>query len=381
MPAHILLCIDTSRHYGRAAVLGANAYALRHADWIFDAQFQRANIVRSLQSNEHYDGMLCQILPDEALPLVAGRRMPYVSVEAGQGGQMATVIPDNAAIGRMAAEYFLRRGYERIGYCGPEDVAFSDERRAAMRQAVVTAGREFCEVSLRITGAGLKQLSYPMGVLAAVLQIGANLAGKCRMAGVMVPEQLSILTVDNDEVAAEITRPPLSTIDQHPEEIGYRAAELLHALMEKGTRPATELRVQPLGIVERQSSAATAVADEDVATVLRYISRHALEGAQAGDVFGAIPVARRTVEIRFRKLLGRTVQEEITRVRLDRARFLLARTHLSIAAISQQCGFSCQSDLSKTFARVYGTSPLKFRQTHRHGGAEASVSALRPRLQ
>jgi LacI family transcriptional regulator len=296
----------------------------------------------------------------------------------------ATVAPDHTSIGQVAAEYFLRRGYERIGFCGPEGTPFSVERCSAMREAVLAAGREFVQVRINIDEVDLRRLQFPMGVFASLLQIASSLTVTCRLAGVMVPEQLSILTVDNDEVAAGVTRPPLSTIEQNPQEVGYRAAELLHRILRGDVSSDTQMRIKPVGVVERQSTAALAVADPDVAAVLRHIHQHALSGLQAGEVFRAIPVARRSIEIRFRRLLGRTVQEEIGRVRLERARFLLTRTHLSIAAIAQQCGFSCQSDLSKGFARVYRTTPLRFRQEHRHGAVHpflpADVTSAEPPL-
>lgn len=79
------------------------------------------------------------------------------------------------------------------------------------------------------------------------------------------------------------------------------------------------------------------------------------------DVLKHVAVARRTLELAFSRLLGRTIEREIMRVRLERARTLLLRTDLGMAAIAAASGFAHASHFSAAFKRVMGVSPRDFR--------------------
>ena len=53
----------------------------------------------------------------------------------------------------------------------------------------------------------------------------------CRSLGILVPEDVAVIGVDNDELICELTSPPLSSIEQGARTIGYQAAALLDRLM------------------------------------------------------------------------------------------------------------------------------------------------------
>ena len=72
-------------------------------------------------------------------------------------------------------------------------------------------------------------------------------------------------------------------------------------------------------------------------------------------------VSRRLLELRFRKALNGTIQEELQRTRLKRVRTLLAETNLSVTAIAKACGFTGKSYLGKVFRRTFGTTMTKYR--------------------
>ncbi len=64
----------------------------------------------------------------------------------------------------------------------------------------------------------------------------------------------------------------------------------------------------------------------------------------------------------FRKEYGMTVGEYIRDLRIARSADLLANSDLSLADISQECGFSDQSHFSRTFKQAYGFTPLRYRK-------------------
>ncbi len=97
--------------------------------------------------------------------------------------------------------------------------------------------------------------------------------------------------------------------------------------------------LQPLGIMERQSTDVYAVNDELVLQAMKYIREHAYDGITVDDLLNNVPLSRRLLESRFRKATGKTPHEMISQRRLERVEQLLRETDLSLEEIAKQCGF------------------------------------------
>ena len=65
----------------------------------------------------------------------------------------------------------------------------------------------------------------------------------------------------------------------------------------------------------------------------------------------------------FHRRFGCTFGEFLRRVRLSRAQAQLRRTKNSIAEIAMECGFADQSHLTRLFAKAFGTTPARYRQS------------------
>jgi len=96
-----------------------------------------------------------------------------------------------------------------------------------------------------------------------------------------------------------------------------------------------------------------------------YIREHATEGIHVDDILRVVPSSRRRLERLFHDLLGRSPAEEIRRVRIERARHLLATTDLSIPRVAAASGFGTGEYLATVFRQATGTSPLKYRASAR----------------
>jgi LacI family transcriptional regulator len=101
-------------------------------------------------------------------------------------------------------------------------------------------------------------------------------------------------------------------------------------------------------IVPRRSTDFVAVADPDLAQALRYIRDHARSGLSAGQVPGTGGLSRDALNRKFRKLLGRSVQEEITRVRTEQIGRLLNETNLPVAEMAEAFGFPDAKDFLRS---------------------------------
>ena len=191
---------------------------------------------------------------------------------------------------------------------------------------------------------------------------GREVLEACRAAGLRVPEEMAVVGVDNDELLCELADPPLSSVALNAEAGGYRAAALLDRMMRGRSRKPTRLTVEPLHVVTRRSTDIVALDDAVVASALHFIHDHAGRPIGIDDVVERVLISRRALEIRFKKVTGRTLLAELRRVRLERARRLLQETDLSLSRVAGAAGYSSESYLTQVFRQELGQTPARYRR-------------------
>jgi len=172
---------------------------------------------------------------------------------------------------------------------------------------------------------------------------------------------VAILGVDNDELFCELAHPPLSSIAYSTENIGYEAAHLLEKLMHGKKVPPANL-FPPIGVVTRRSSDILAINDPDLSSALRFIRSNPSKHISVKNLLDQVHVSRRTLESKFRRILGRSPLDEIVRVRILEAQQLLTQTKLSMVEIARLSGFSNAERLSVVFKKKTGSAPQSYRK-------------------
>lgn len=286
---------------------------------------------------------------------------------------------DSAAIGRMAAGYFLERGHARFAFVGDTraESYWSVERERSFRRSLRAAGRrelyvygpcgarerrDWAAESPRMQ-AWLRSLPKPIALFAPNDRRGKQVLDACLDAGVRVPEEVSVLGVDNDEWICEASVPTLSSVQCSPREAGYEIAAHLDRMMRgERLRGKREYVVPPVRVVTRQSTDWRAVADRRMERALALIRERACEPSlRVGDVARACGLARRATEIRFKNATGRTVREEVERVRLERLRALLVESDGALGELARQSGFASQTHAGRVFRARFGLTMGQFR--------------------
>jgi LacI family transcriptional regulator len=296
------------------------------------------------------------------------------------------VVNDDAATGRAAGDYLLSCGFNNFAYCGVAGTGWSEQRERGFCAAVAAADLSpsvFAQ-SLpwweKVASRGrlarwLLGLPLPAGLFACNDTAGLKVAGLCRDLGIAVPESLAIIGVDNEDVLCEMASPTLTSIQLDCEEIGFRAAALLDGLLAAPPRPAPTpsaprsgsapprrpILVAPGGVVERESTRVYTSDDPLVRQAMRFIRLNADRPIDVGDVLAAVPASRRSLESRFKRATGRTLKEEVVRVRLSRARELLRGTRLTVADVAARSGFASVQRFHEVFRAAEGATPGAYR--------------------
>jgi LacI family transcriptional regulator len=401
---HVILLLDMSNPYLRKVARSVATYAHQQGNWDFHiVQDQFKNLIYLMHDPLENPIDLRQWRPNGAIgyfsnPQIAKAihelKTPVVEIE----GEVSWTDPkwgipyfttDNEAIGRIGARELIERGFKRLAFCGVPKTRicrWTDQRRAAFEQFAREAGvpcASFVDASSprdnpaklhKQLSAWLKSLEKPVGLMAAYDVRARHLLTICRELGILVPEEVAVIGVNNDELICELTSPTLSSIEQGGHTIGFQAAALLDRLMDGQKTSQLRFVVQPEGVVTRRSSDAMAIDDPDVAAALRYIRQRACEGIQVSDVVDAVAVSRTVLNERFRLTVGRTIRAEILRIQMDRARQLVAATDMPLNLVALHAGFRYLQQMITAFHRHFGKTPGEFRNLSRQGIAGLSKS-------
>lgn len=122
------------------------------------------------------------------------------------------------------------------------------------------------------------------------------------------------------------------------------------------------LLLAPLRVIVRQSSDLSAIPDADVARACGFIREQAHRRLSVSDVAKSARIGRRTLERRFRTVLGRGLAEEIRRCHVERAKGLLGDANLTIVTVASRAGFGSAKQFAVAFRVVTGMTPRMFRQ-------------------
>ncbi len=107
---------------------------------------------------------------------------------------------------------------------------------------------------------------------------------------------------------------------------------------------------------------------------LRFIRELAHQPIRVTDLLRKVPTSRRYLERRFRKLLGRSILDEIRRVHVERASQLLVQTDLPLHSIAERSGFTDAKRFSAVFRQMMGLTPSAYRQRLRCGNPGGPTS-------
>jgi LacI family transcriptional regulator len=379
----VALLIETSNSYARGILAGITDYVRHHEAWsIYLPEQDRGGRPPRWLSRWKGDGIVARIETDEIATALRKTKIPVVDVSAARHlKDIPWVETDDEAIAKIAVQHLMERGFQNLGFYGDNAFNWAIWRREHFERLAREAGAKcfvldsICRMDetyswnreKRSLAAWLKKLPRPVGIMACYDIQAQKLLDVCRELNIAVPEEVAVLGVDNDQLICELASPRLSSVICNTRRTGFEAASLLDRMMSGEIVSPESILVEPLGIETRQSTDVLAIDDADVAAALRFIRENAASGINVSDVLREIPLSRRVLESRFRRSLGRTPHEEITRLKIDRVKQLLTATDLSLSEIATRTGYRHDEYMSVAFKKVVGVPPRDYRQAENKG--------------
>jgi LacI family transcriptional regulator len=315
-------------------------------------------------------------------PELLGRSMQalapaaIVTVAADRTSEgMASACLDEEAIATLALEHLLSKGLRHVTtfrfaawrFAIERERAFTERARAAgVTVAPGWASNEVVPTRLDEDPTAmiewLRGLPRPCGIFTCADGWARVVSRHIRLAKLRVPEDLPLLGADNDELECELLAPALSSVMIPWQELGRNAARLVQRALAGQSIEGERMITSPLAVFARRSSDIFAIDDDLVAKAVRWIREHADRPLDVPTIALAVGGGRQRLERRFRRVLDRTVAEEIRRARVDAARELLHTTRVGLPEVARRSGFSTAALLNAAFQRELGMPPGAYRR-------------------
>ncbi len=272
---------------------------------------------------------------------------------------------DSVATGRMAADFFIQKGFTHFAFVGQtRGLNWSQWRKDSFTKRLEEA-KFTCDVYLdpsyeqtewqnerKLMIRWLKKLPKPIAIFVAHDARARQVLDACLAADIRVTYEAAVLSVDNDPLICETCIPSLSSIRLDVETAGYAAAELLDKRMFDSQQKRVPKETQTYLSIEVNSRLSTQtihVNERRVIESLEFIRINAGLNIRVSDVAEHVHVSPRCLEKRFKGALGRSVIGEIKRVRMETILRLVTQTKQPFDQIARKCGFSSVNHLRKVF--------------------------------
>ena len=288
------------------------------------------------------------------------------------------ITADYHGTGRMAAEYFIGKGYRNFAFFGFRDVCWSDERYEGFKKAVEESGYGDHLSAYRMQDINaiwyyeldrlsdwLRDLPKPVAVMACDDNQASNLIDACNSIGIKMPGEVAIIGVDNDEIICNLNTPSLTSIHVDIENGGYRTAELIDRIVSDRSTRVEDIVLKPVKVVSRISTASYATDDTQILNAIQFIHQNLTKKISVSDVMKEAALSRRLLERRFKAVTGESIYQYISRNKVKLFADMLLDTNDQVINVALNLGENDSKSISRKFKAAYGMAPNEWRENHR----------------
>lgn len=371
---HVLLALGWYEHRLHQ---GIAKYALQ-AGWHLCADVTRE---KTIPWGWQGDGILAWLGADEELAkFVVNAGLPTVDFSRRRLElPFPRVLIDDSASVRLVADHFLMRGFVHFTYYSSQDnwaferhgeeyVKYLKQEGLACqwirwhKSSSYSTGHMRWQDKRRWLAAELKKAPKPLALFAATDDHALEVIEVCESIGLSVPDEVSVVGMDNSLPAVEAMSTPISSVDQNFTTLGYRGAELLDQLMHGKSPPQKPFLIPPTGLIARKSSHLLAINHPGLARCLRYVWENYNKPIGVDDLARAAAMSRSGLHQAFVDHLGRTPGAELHRVRIESAKRMLAQSRLKLEEIAGLSGYQSANSFWVAFRHTTGMSPKQYQK-------------------
>jgi len=275
--------------------------------------------------------------------------------------------------GKIGARHFIDRGYDNYAFLGLKGVVWSEERCHGFRMKLEESKKEinyyeyqreskeglwYYEEGLKLW---LENLPKPIAIMACDDNQAHHIAVICNLQNIKIPDEISLLGVDNDEAICLLSDPTLSSLNQAVAKGGYDTAARIDRFVKDRNYKCADIIVEPTYITARESTNIYSTDNPYISTVLKYIHQNIHQKLSVNKLLELVPLSRRLLEINFRNATGESIYSYILRLRIEQFAAQLIETDKPIINIALELGYLDYKNISRLFKKFKGCTPSEYR--------------------
>ena len=374
-PSRRIALVQSSVNVRRLTPGFASLAGMGYDFWIIDLYRQPSLLLESLREWKPC-AIVTEWLPGLTEGLVA-LGCPVILVPSDEKVDgVFNVDVDDLAIGQLAANHLISRGYRNFAFVGRRDAHYAKQRLEGFQSVVGDVPiyweefRDWRQYDEYWRDPDEDMMDWllgqpkPLGIFTAHDPTGRHVLEAAAQANLDVPFVVGVVSANDDESVCEMARPALSSIRLPWRKIAAEVMQTLEAVW-AGKSPTGPVLISSLEIVARGSSSFEAVSDILVRRSMQSLISQIASIKSVEDWATQSGVSRRVFERRFQAALGRSPLAMIQMQRIERAKILLSTTEIPISLIAERCGYQSNERLSVNFRALTGMSPANYRHSTR----------------
>lgn len=378
--------IETSRSFGRNVIGGISQYVAEHRNWtLYFRDHGIWDSVPDIDQDWNYDGIISRCCNYEVHQHLKRKMIPCIEILGDEKRFFPNIRNDEKNNCFMGAEHFLSRGAKDFAYFALKRDYWALVRLQNYRDALGERGNFrsalFCtnrsDVSIRDNHTAGRQknseqkiytwlntLPKPISIFCDWDISAFFLMNVCRLHGILIPEEVSVLGYGNNADLCVCSTPSLSSVAANGREIGYQAACMLEDVFQGKPLPETPVIIPASHVAARSSTNTLFYEKTEVARAVGFIKENIASDITVSQVARHLGTSKATLNRLFRSSVNcRSPEEEIRFRRLEWGKELLRETSFTINKISLMLHFSSATSFIRSFKNLYQLTPKEYRKS------------------
>jgi LacI family transcriptional regulator len=375
----ILVLIDSSTEFSRRFLTGLIRYANENGSWKF---YRLPSYYKSLYGG---DGIVERInewginavitqWEYEEVDFLEQLNIPvFLQSYKNSDSRFSKIAGDYQKVGLMAARFFKKRGYKNFAYYGNKDFFWSKARGEGFRLEIEKLKENYFHFESEVLNDmhwsrnhialnnWLLSLPKPVAILACDDNFALQISEMCKVNNITIPDELSMLGVDNDELICNLSHPTISSIITDDEKGGYLTGKMLHHAIKNNDIAPFNIIIEPIRIELRQSTEKYNISDTYISEVLEFIKKNITTNISIENLIDIVPLSRRNLEKKFKEATGCSVYQFILDKKVEYISNELLMTEKSLLDIAIEVGFNDVRNAYRIFKNKTGYTPLSYR--------------------
>lgn len=376
----VLVLIDSATEFSRRFLTGLIRYANENGSWIFyrlpsyyKALYGENGIVERIKEWK-IDAVIAQ-WEYEGVDFLDQLDIPvFLQSYKNISGQFSRISGDYIGVGVMAAQFFAKRHFKNFAFYGNKNFFWSKARAEGYRREVERIKGNYYYFESEILDSmqwsrshieldnWLQALPKPVALLACDDNFALQVSEMCKVNNINIPDELSLLGVDNDELICNLSHPSISSIVTDDENGGYQTGKMLQKLIISKDNIPFNINIDPVRIEQRQSTEKYNISDNYIRTIINYINENIRLNISVDELTTLVPLSRRNLEKKFKEATGIPVYQFILDKKLDLISTELLTTDKDLLDIAIGIGFNDVRNVYRIFKKNTGYTPISFRK-------------------